>query len=139
MTLDQLRRQIERVGCCAVIEVTNGIAKQRILDNKIDEAHQGGSFVHALAPNETVYTGLMFFRKKRLERVRDPRLDFFCEIPTYDPNRAIKALREVKDKAKQYFSKTLVDKFIGLVENGTDLADLFYPDNWERFQDEFQK
>ncbi len=133
-----IEKSIRQHGYCAVIEVCNGISN-KALERKIDEAIQARKFIAQLTQADT-RAGLMFFRKTRLNEdkvsktVEEKELDFIGQIPQYETPRAIRALLETRDLTAD---KNIAEQFAGLLQRGTDLKDIFYPEDWNTFRKQF--
>ncbi len=134
-TQTDIETTIRKYGACAVIEVTNGICGKRV-DGKIDEVNNARKFVEKLTNDSVpVYAGIFFFRKTPTKKIESDKLDFYRQLPSYDPLRAEQALLQTEERALYEGDKKIAQDLLQFVRSGISLEDVLHPENWETLRD----
>lgn len=130
---EYIRRHAVEQGTATVIEVCNGISGRK-LDDKIDEAYQGKQVIEKLTGVPT-YAAIIFYRHKKLQPTKDPRLNHLCQLKKIHTEEAITALRAIQNNPKA--DQQQVSKTLALITAGHPIDRILYPEDWEKFKKEF--
>ena len=137
--LEQLEQQIRQYGFCAVVEVTNGYGLSKSgIEDKIDQAVRGRDFLCGLTKNSVpIYTGLIFFRNRKVLNFQNKDLDFLLQMKGYEKEKSLEALERTESRLKEEGNRRITNDLITLVKQGANLEGLFYPKNWQTFRTAF--
>lgn len=118
-----IKKEIEKAGYCAVIEVTNGLSKNQ-LEKKLEQTKDAKEHV-SFYINTPVDAGIVFYNNPKAKQYHGHDLDFLCQFDHFERDLAKEALKQ----AEREEDGTMLKRINIAHEEGMSLNQLFYPTN----------
>lgn len=144
VTVLTLEEALQKYEFCAGMEVTNGVYVNEIINgvprgNRFEKKISQAKRIEELFDKVETIGGIIVFRNPNIDFLKE-NLSHVYELEKYELSRTKETLERLKQDEKLYeHSGAILDYFIDYVNNNGEITDLFYPTNWEGFQQNYPK